>query len=209
MAADILYCLVIFTTVAAECLVAVWAATSPRPRLLRAFVVWLAIVPLIPIRAYGPALLFAVNAIATAGIAAAVRLRERGRFAAAGAVGRFSVADLLVVTLVVGTLIALSGYYSADVRQRLAAIGLFGLPLAPLIAAAHYTGVGPARVQAGLALFAALLFSTGLLVYWDVAQTLQISPRIGLGHPRVGNRELLPHLVTLGCFALSMPLIVW
>src|SRR5262245_298687 len=65
---EALYCLVIFGVLTAECLLVVWAATSSGHRLLRALVVWAAIVALIPIRAYAPALVLAINGVLVAAI---------------------------------------------------------------------------------------------------------------------------------------------
>ena len=169
---------VVLATIAAECLIAVWAATSPRPRLLRAIVVWLAIVPLIPIEAYWPALFFTVNAVWTVAIvaisvacsAAALPIPRSLQPASSG------IADLLIVLLLIGTASALYVYSRLTPWQYLFVWLLLGLPLAPL--AAVLISPRPARRGSRWppAALAAALISTGYWCWCDVGQGLRVRP---------------------------------
>ena len=59
-------CLILAATAAIQALIAIWAATSRRHWFLRVLVVWLAVMALVPIRAYEPALIFAFSSPLTA-----------------------------------------------------------------------------------------------------------------------------------------------
>jgi len=204
---EFLYCLVIFGVTAAECLIAVWAATSARPRLLRAIVVWLAIIPLIPIRAYGPALFFAVNAVATSAMIVLVGriLRGPSPVGPAHSRGKFALADLFILTLVAGTVIALIMYCRLSVRQILLAAPFCGVLPATVCACAHYAAGGPSRGWAAAAGLVAAALSSTLLLWLNLRLTLDIRLLSG---PQPRDR-LLGHLLLLACIATSVILVFW
>src|SRR5687768_340798 len=54
-------CLILISTAVLQALIAIWAATSRGNWFLRALAVWAAITALLPIRAYQPALVFAIS----------------------------------------------------------------------------------------------------------------------------------------------------
>ena len=205
---EILYCLVIFGVIAAECLLAVWAATSSRPRLLRAIVVWLAIVPLIPIRAYAPALFFAVNAVATSAMIVLVGRILRGPSPAGPdhSSRKFALADLFILTLVAATVIALIMYCRLSVRQILFAAPFCGVLPATVCACAHYAAVGPSRGRAAAAGLVAAALSSTQLLWLNLRQTLEI--RL-LNGPLPQRHGLLGHLILLACIATSATLVLW
>jgi hypothetical protein len=175
--ADLSYCLVIFAASAAQCLVAVWAATSTRPWPLRALVACAAIVALIPIRAWWPALVFAMTAALTAAIVAAIRRWHRPP-APPGELGarrfQFRLAHLLILILFVAMVLGLFRHFQVPRWQVALMLPLLGLPLAPVIALAYHSVAGPARWKMAAALVLAIPLSAGLLVWFDVGQAVPI-----------------------------------
>src|SRR4051794_31058157 len=69
-------CLVITSTAAIEALFAIWAATSRRHWFWRALAVWAGVVGLLPIRAYQPALVFAISSPLTIAVLRAIQRRS-------------------------------------------------------------------------------------------------------------------------------------
>jgi hypothetical protein len=129
--------LVYVTVVGAVQLLALWAATSRRPWLLRALAVWTPIALLAAIRAHEPALLLLVSASLTIGLSFAMRRfggrqsfsdQSKRRF------WRFQVADLLVLMLLLATWLGITTRNVPPDRQFLLLLWLIlaATPLALL-----------------------------------------------------------------------------
>src|SRR5262245_47132146 len=105
-------CLILMSAAAIEALIAIWAATSRVFWLWRALVVWAGIVVLLPIRAYQPALVFAISSPLTIALIAFVQFRRASDDVTPGMSGnqlkrlRFGLRDLLVVIALVGLALA-------------------------------------------------------------------------------------------------------
>lgn len=111
-------CLILASTAAIQALIPIWAATSIRlPWFWRAFAVWAAITLLLPIRAYQPALVFAISSPLTIILIAMLKPRLsvtnlhpsdeplRGSLLAdsqSPSAFRFSIRDLMLATGIVG-----------------------------------------------------------------------------------------------------------
>jgi hypothetical protein len=105
-------CLILMSAAAIEALIAIWAATSRVFWLWRALAVWVGIVVLLPIRAYQPALVFAITSPLTIALITLIQSRR----STAGITPtssdtqrkflRFGLRDLLVLTAVVGLVLA-------------------------------------------------------------------------------------------------------
>jgi len=91
-------CLVVVSAAVIEALVAIWAATSRVHWFWRAIAVWAAVSVLLPIRAYQPALLFAVTSPLTTAIILSINSR---RGASTPRPFRFGLRDLLLATAVI------------------------------------------------------------------------------------------------------------
>ena len=168
---DILYWLIIAGVLVGESLLILWAATSKRPRLVRALVVWMTIVLLMAIDAKGPALVFTVTAAMTWAIIAGVQ-RLTGEKECGW---RFHLGDLLVVLLFIGTLIAL--IKEVGISRPLAMllyVPLAGIPLAPVIAFAHLSVAGPARHRMIGASILSVTVSVLFLMTMRIDHALQI-----------------------------------
>src|SRR5882724_7820090 len=107
-------CLILVSTAAMEALVAIWAATSRVHWFWRAFVVWVGIAVLLPIRAFQPALVFTITSPLTVAIISAIRLRARPQLdQAAGTsqplptIFRFAILDLLLAMAIIGLFLTL------------------------------------------------------------------------------------------------------
>jgi len=105
-------CLILVSAAAAESLVAIWAATSRRHWFWRAIAVWCAVMALVPIRAYEPALTFAISSPLTILL---IRLRWRNanfRDSTSSELAKhhsrlsYSIRDLLLAMLVIGAALA-------------------------------------------------------------------------------------------------------
>jgi hypothetical protein len=210
--ADLSYCLVIFAASAAQCLVAVWAATSTRPWPLRALVACAAIVALIPIRAWWPALVFAMTAALTAAIVAAIRRWHRPP-APPGELGarrfQFRLAHLLILILFVAMVLGLFRHFQVPRWQVALMLPLLGLPLAPVIALAYHSVAGPARWKMAAALVLAIPLSAGLLVWFDVGQAVPIRRWIPPGNNSLGALHLPANLAIIGGLVASSGLGIW
>src|SRR3954447_17283810 len=109
-------CLVLVSAAAIEALIAIWAATSRVHWFWRAIAVWAAVTMLLPIRAYQPALLFAVTSPLTIILIRAISSCRRsawertpGRSASLVPSTRrfyFTLRDLLLATALVGLALA-------------------------------------------------------------------------------------------------------
>src|SRR4051812_3320852 len=92
-------CVIFAATAAIEALIAIWAATSRRHWFWRALAVWAAIMALVPVRAYGPAAVFAISSPLTAAL---VSLQQRRSESWA----RFTIRDLSLFMVIVGLSLA-------------------------------------------------------------------------------------------------------
>ncbi|HUE70625.1 MAG TPA: hypothetical protein VMP01_07020 [Pirellulaceae bacterium] len=131
-------------------LLALWAATSTRPWLLRALLVWGAIVLLLPIRVMEPAAMLTMSAAWTMGITAAIaRISSPGEESSRiRRLLRFGLADVIVLMLFLGTWLALVNRWLPPDYQLWysALVAVATLPLAILSILAHRTVVGPRRM---------------------------------------------------------------
>jgi hypothetical protein len=210
---ETLYCLVVFGVLTAQCLVAVWAALSPRHRLVRATVAWAAIAALMPVRAWWPALVLAINAVLVVAIISLARWR---RAPPAGAARpqrpwRFALSDLLILTLLLGTFLALARYCHIIPGWKDALIAaLLVMPLAGLTAGACLAVVGPAQGR-WAAITAALIPVAAAAAYWaNIGRSLGI---LGLAHQQfAGPRPQPPlgeQLLALAFVAVSSSVAAW
>ncbi|HUE73232.1 MAG TPA: hypothetical protein VMP01_20265 [Pirellulaceae bacterium] len=151
-------------------LLALWAATSTRPWLLRALAVWAPIALLATIRVYEPALVLLVSAALTIGIHWAVQRIGQPRDPAIHPrrqIWRFRLADLLVLMLFLATWLGIT-------TPNVPPDGQFQLPLPVVLAATplvlltlfvHRAVTGPQRVRATL---------LALSVIWICALLLRV-----------------------------------
>ncbi|HEX5106006.1 MAG TPA: hypothetical protein VFV87_19440 [Pirellulaceae bacterium] len=101
----------LLSVAAALCLLINWAAEGQRVRLARVLLAWTAIMALVPIRAYVPALVFAWVAAMTFLLVRMIQFLSRERAAGESrwtGWQRYSLTDLMVLTLFAGTLIGLA-----------------------------------------------------------------------------------------------------
>jgi hypothetical protein len=197
-------------------LLALWAAYSPRPWLLRALVVWTPIALLATIRAYEPALLLLMSAALTIGICLTIERywprvpSDRPR----PPLWRFRLADLLVVMLFVATWLALArnaGPISLQMTLPLI-VALIVFPLALLSVLVHRVVTGPRRLTM-LVLSLGLLWINALLM-----RRFNLPLIMAEGRPSLGTswtREEAYRAVELGTLplllavCLSVPVIGW
>src|SRR5262245_27471098 len=115
-------CLILASAAAIQALIAIWAATSIRvPWFWRALAVWAAITALLPIRAYQPALVFAISSPLTIILIATLKPRvlvtnfhpgntplQSSPLADSQSptAFRFSIRDLMLATVIVGLILA-------------------------------------------------------------------------------------------------------
>jgi hypothetical protein len=172
--------LVMIVVVALQGLVALWAANSEKPWLVRAFIVWLAIVALVPIGVHNFALVFTFSSFLT--IAAVTEIRRWIAWFSVPAAERasawsrwrwhFRLADLLVLTMLVATVIVLA----RDRPQFLIYAPIMAVPLSILTVLADLTAAGPRRMLKGVLLVSGtLLFVVVLHGFWLHPQFLRSS----------------------------------
>jgi hypothetical protein len=210
---ETLYCLVVFGVLTVQCLVAVWAALSPRHRLVRASVVWAAIAALMPVRAWWPALALAINAVLVVAIISMARWRQAPPAGAARPQRpwRFVLSDLLILTLLLGTFLALARYCHVFTGWKDALIvTLLVLPLAGVTAGACLAVVGPAPGR-WAAISAASIPVAAAAAYWaNIGERLAI---LGLAHQQfAGPRPQPPlgeQLLALAFLAVSSSVAAW
>lgn len=177
--------LVIVAATVGLSLLAWWGATSTRPRLMRAIVIWVAAMMLVAIRAPGPAIILVMtSAAAWAIVAIAWRWIEPS-----SAVWRFQLADLCVLLLFAATLAAIL----RDSRVRLSfgvvATGVVAsIPLAPVIAFTHLAVAGRWRWRMAIAAYLAILLAAIAVQAWLPFQTLKL---LVLEASSPGNRAFL------------------
>ena len=220
----ILYVIVIATVFVGQCLLALWAATSPRPLFTRSLVLWVAIAPLIPIRAYFPALFFTMTAALTFVIVWTIR-RWQSRLrcgrspteqpltteglpslpaARHKSAWRFSLGDMFALIVFLATLIALSRYFPIPIAA-LFFLPLLGLPFAPVLAFAQFAALRP-RPWMLVALCTSIAVSTALLIQMRASHILPNPIEFGLYFrftvlPEMAGQVLIL-LSILGCIAL-------
>jgi hypothetical protein len=177
--------LVIVAATVGLSLLAWWGATSPRPRLVRAIVIWVAALMLVAIRAPAPAIILVMTtAAAWAIVAIAWRWIEPS-----SAVWRFQLADLCVVLLFAATLAAI-------LRESLLRLSLGTIvngvvastPLAPVIAFSHLAVAGRSRWRMALAAYLAILLAAIAMPAWQPFQMLKL---LGSEVSSPGNRAFL------------------
>jgi len=106
--------LILASTAAFQSLIALWAATSPRHWFWRALAMWGAVMALVPIRAYQPAIVFAISSPLIVAAIMAIRWRRQSkerRAAQSDAAPllssiRFGLSDIFLLMLVVGLMLA-------------------------------------------------------------------------------------------------------
>lgn len=105
--------LILASTAALQSLIALWAATSSRHWFWRALAIWCAVMALVPIRAYQPAVIFSISSLLIVAILAMRRFRLGGNRPAAAdsasrhlAQFRFGLSDIFLVMIVMGLWLA-------------------------------------------------------------------------------------------------------
>jgi len=174
---ELLYGLVIATTLGAECLVIAWSATSDRPRLLRALIVWVAIALLIPIRAYLPALVLTMTAALTWKLVAVIGRWQRmppSTSEPATVWWRFQLGDVFVLILFVATVAALFRQFPHFRFMAILYLPVLGLPLAPILALSHFAVAGRARVRTTIALVLVIAAAAAGLVLLELSPHLDV-----------------------------------
>jgi hypothetical protein len=170
-------------------LLALWAAYSPRPWLLRTLVVWTPIALLATIRAYEPAILLLMSAALTIGICLAVERFKSPRTEddrPPTPLWRFRLSDLLVLVLFLATWLALTRPGAVWIGSIYSLyFAAFALPFAVLTVFVHRAVIGPWRwTMAALAL-GTIWFCALVLRYHDVPQYLgEGRPSMGFNWPR-------------------------
>jgi hypothetical protein len=210
---DYLYCLVIAVTLAAECLVIVWSATSHRPRLWRALVVWAAVALLLPARAYVPALVFTMTAALTWALTYAIDSWPGGSATDVRSrpfAWNYQIADLLVVMLFLGTVIAICRTGPIPGIWSVFLLPLFGLPLAPVLALASRAGTGPYRARMVAATAVAVAIGAAMLVWIEITQQLHLAPLARLRNYGFARREIVAtHVALVACLVSCAALVAW
>jgi hypothetical protein len=107
-------CFVFAATAAIEALVAIWAATSRRYWFWRALAVWVAVMLLVPVRAYEPAIIFAISSPLTAGLVM-LQQRRSERWS------RFSIRDLSLFMVIVGLSLAGVLHVASQIQRPIVA----------------------------------------------------------------------------------------
>lgn len=195
-----LLALILASTTALQSLLALWAATSPRHWFWRALVIWCAVMALIPIRVYEPALVFAIRSPLIVLIVQAVNWLTRWRRhrllaePASRSTLQFGLSDLLLLMLFIGLSLAglLHLFRSLPLRELPPRDWRDIILPAVAIAVLSYlylsTYRGPRRPWAAAALVIATLLSSSLLssyISW-----LDEFELLGLGmYMMLSNRE--------------------
>jgi hypothetical protein len=188
---------VLLNVTAVECLLALWAATAPaKSRLQRVVVVWLAIVLLLPIKAEVPALVFTLIAAMTISIVSTTRFLTRER---AGGESRwsgwhrFSLGDLFVATLLVGTLLGIS--LRIPYHWAILGVAPVAWPVAMVISLSYFAVQGRNRRRTAVFLVAALIT---FAVLGRAAWRLPFFPVIPSGSQEPEWGDLSQHELLLG-----------
>jgi hypothetical protein len=198
-----LYWLIVAGVIVGEFWLVVWAVTSPRPRLLRALSVWATVVLLMGIQAYLTALVFGMTAALSWAIVAGVQRwcgPRQGSW-------RFELADLFIVVLFVATVIAISRQAGIPFAAAPYLV-VFGLPLAPVIACAHFSVAGPARPWMIVATLLAILVSAATLLGLNIGQSLRIAPLVHMGWT-TKDGDVALQLLLLACLVACVALVAW
>lgn len=188
--------IVYVVTVGVVQLLALWAASSTKPWLLRAMVVWGAIVLLLPIRVYEPALLLTMSAVLTIGLERAVRRFARGREAGVKTpyFWRFHVADLLALVMFIATPLAIATQFISTQLAiwTLASCAALATPIAAISVLAYRVVVGVRRKSMLLLLLSVIWISAILMRVFGLPLSLN-GGSASLGYPLMNNE-----LYTLG-----------
>jgi hypothetical protein len=198
----------LLSVTAIECLLALWAATATKDRLVRVAVVWLAIAALVPIRAEIPALFFTLNATLTILLISTVRFltRERaGRESRWAGWHRFSLGDIFVLTIFIATMLGISLRIRGPIWLPLAML-LWTAPLTAVSSLSYFAVQGRNRWRVLIFLVAALMIFAGFgLVAWRLlhfpASPGGLSPiemrALSLHGPLLGSLVLLAYFTIL------------
>jgi hypothetical protein len=190
----------LLSVTAIQCLLALWAATATKRRLERVVIVWIAIMLLVPIRAYEPALIFTIIAGLIIVLVRTIRHGTRERPAGQrwwSGWFRFSLADIFTLTLFVCTILGMGALCRAHPGQYFAG-GLLTLPIPIVVALSYFSVTGPYRVRMTICLLSALFACGGYAILVRVAPYFP-SPR-GTSHYEA--RELFLHGILLGLLIL-------
>ena len=191
-------------TIGSVQLLALWAATSTRPWLLRALIVWAPIALLATIRAYEPALVLLMSATLTIGLSFVIQRfgskpstaqRPRSRW-------RFRIADLIVLILLLGTWLGLAGNRNSLGYHLLLPVYvcLGAMPLALLSILAQRMVLGPRRGTMAALLLGLIWICALVLRFFNVPLFL------GEGRPSLASywpREEAVSAALHGAFPLA------
>jgi hypothetical protein len=206
-------------TVGGVQLLALWAATSRLPWLVRALVVWVPIALLATVRAYEPAVVLLMSAAVTIGLTRLLARFSASRDTAAGRPGpwwRLALADLLVLILFLGTWLGLTAPRMPEpvpVWYHLLLplfVALVAMPLAILTVCTYHVVIGPRRVAMGIAMLTVIWVSALVLrarnapLYLDHGPS-SLSAWSGVETFWIVAEGAMP-LVLAGC--LAIPLLV-
>ena len=157
-------------TAAVQGLVALWAATSRVHWFWRALAIWASVLLLVPIRAFEPALIFAVSGPLTVGLVALARflcpqaaaVKSEPEPADGSSRFRFSLRDLFLLVLLVALIIVgLNSIHPRDEWREFAAYVACGLLLAGIVSLAYACIAGRWRWLSAI-LLAAVIAAAGL-----------------------------------------------
>lgn len=153
------------------CLLALWAATATKGRLERVVIVWIAIMVLVPIRAYEPALMFTLIAGLVIVLVRMIRFVTRDRSAGErwwSGWFRFSLADIFTLTLFVCTTLAMGALCCAHPAQYFTGT-LWTLPIPIVVTLSHFAAAGPYRVRMVICTVSALAATAGFAIWARLA----------------------------------------
>jgi hypothetical protein len=209
-----LYLLVIGGVVTVQCLITLWVVTSSRPFFFRALVGWAAIVPLIPIKAYGPALFFAMTTIVAQCIAWIVQWLTRHPSAkrTLRTAWHFHLSDILVAILLIATIMALGQYLRlpslASLFLPLVALPLT-FPLAPPLVFARFAVSGPSRGKMAVATAVFMLLSAAMLLAVQPEELLPVAIRPVSNWSPLPRHEIALQVFVIACLAACVATAAW
>ena len=210
-AGPFLYWTVIAGTIAAQSLIAVWAAASSRPRAIRIMVALAAIGLLMPIGAHWPAMVFLQNGTVAFAIISIWR-QWQARHAPEAPGSRthwhFQLADLFILVLYLSVVLALSRHLGLVSSWTVVFLPLLGLTLGPIIALAYLAAAGPGRRGMVVATLVAICTSALLLLRMNVAQAMHIPILIRMSAFRNDDQAITVALVS-GTVLINLSVAVW
>jgi len=154
--------LLLASVAAAASLVAIWTATSRRHWFWRALAIWSCVAAMLPIRAYEPAMVFAVALPLLAGSLVALRLMFRGHTPEKKKF-RFGLRDLFVTILLAGATLAVWRYLAQQVWPiEPSAVIAPALAIATVASLSFWAATGPRRAWA----ISVLMCAIALAAWW-------------------------------------------